>query len=134
MFTYIDDSSALSAKKDELKPSFGFPCVFAVCISILTYLTFRQTGEQSTCIILGVIGGFIVMTLYFVAEKERHLLTSEDDPCIYSQPKSKSILVPNFGLWIKLQTIFFLTASIAFLSLTFFGDPLFKIYLGLLNL
>ena len=129
MPTFTNENSALGdmgGHSGQLDLGFLTPMFLGTLVSTGTYLFCRETGAHTICIPVGLLIGFVAMSLCFVAEKERHMLIEDETSCISDSPNKA--MRPNFWVWLRLQGFFLASAVPVFMGLVFFGDPVFELY------
>lgn len=133
MTTFTDENSALGdlgSQANQLSLSFLFPGFIGILISSITYVVCRATGVDEVCISVGLLIGLIIISLYFVSEKERHMLVEDETSCVSDDVHRAP--EPGAYIWLKYQCLFLVSAVPLFVALVFFGDPVFQLYLQLL--
>ena len=107
MPTFTNENSALGdmgGHSGQLELGFLLPIFLGILLSTGTYLVCRETGAHTICIPVGLLIGFVAMSLCFVAEKERHMLIEDETSCISDSPNKA--MRPNFWVWLRLQGFF----------------------------
>ena len=130
MTTFTDENSALgdlNNASNSTTVGLGVPLSVGVILATIIYLICRDTGAYSIFIAIGLVAGMVVMSSCFMSEKERQMLTENDEACVSQQ--DPTVVKTGNGLWLKLQGLFLVSAAPVFLGLVFFGDPVFQLYL-----